>query len=203
MENKSKLTVKDTVSKMIWKIEHPIDKGSATALLANLRNSAQTELSNSNNIWPFLFENMPEEFLSTNGQETPEEAAIVTTLQLYAICMQGSSATVRNDEGFAGSIGASLKAGKIASEDTTALDRRFNVLISKDTFPGLVYQLRSIVKLVKSKATLTINFPKLAEDLYSYQKFDPKKVMMKWAIDYYRSPDSQTKETKQEDIDHD
>jgi hypothetical protein len=27
--------------------------------------------------------------------------------------------------------------------------------------------------------------------------------MMKWAMDYYRSPDSQTKETKQEDIDHD
>ena len=185
MKEETTQSIRSVTHRMINVLDTMQKNKSANALLAALRNSVGKPLEQAEDIWPFLFENVPEEFLSLTGVPTKEETVIYTVLQLYAICMQGSNKNVIVDETFKGSIGSSLKAGRKVSEDSSALDRRFNVLIASDSFEELTYHLRQIIILVRSKAELTINFSGLANDLYWFQLGQAQSVCFKWATDYY------------------
>lgn len=191
MEQSDRLRVRDVTNNIIQKIEHANEKSSQrAAMLAMLRNSIGKPLRYANTVWPLLFENLPEYFLSQNGEETEEEKAIYITLQIYALCKQGTSDHVVSDGAFKGSVGASLKAGKSRSEgmeptDSRALDRRFNTMITADTFDEFVYHLIQLIKLVKSRTSMTVNFNRLAEDLFWYQKGFYQKICFNWAQDYY------------------
>ncbi|MCH3987740.1 MAG: type I-E CRISPR-associated protein Cse2/CasB [Lachnospiraceae bacterium] len=195
-EKTEELSVRKVTNKIIQKIESQYGSQRA-AILANLRNTIGKSLTDAENVWPLMFENMPQEFLSKSGEETQEEKAIFTTLQLYAMCMQGASGNVKSDSSYKGSIGASLKSGRSAS-DSEALDRRFNVLITADTFSELTYHLRQIIKIVKSKGNIAINFPKLADDLLWFQRGRQKRICLRWAQEYYsqqqKATDSISKE---------
>ncbi len=184
MSEEKQVSIAAVVHKMIIKIEAMKKTNDAAALLAALRNSVAKPLEEAKDVWPFLFENLPESYLSHDGRITKEESTIFTVLQLYAICMQGAASQVHADETYKGSIGSSLKAGR-AGEDTKALDRRFNVLIASDSFDELSYHLRQIVKLVKSKTVITVNFSKLAQDLFWFQCGHSQQICFQWATDYY------------------
>ena len=114
--------IKAVVSKAIRKLQ---DGGEyqkrRAAILANFRNTIGKDLVEATNVWPFFFEQMPTEYLSINGKETFEERAVYSTLQLYALCMQGSSSKVLEDDGFKGSIGKSIRFGR-TTENAEALD---------------------------------------------------------------------------------
>lgn len=155
-----------------------------TAILAALRNSAGKDLSEAAGVWPFLFENLPAAFLSVSGKPTCEENAIISTLQIYALCRQGTNQTVKADCSFDGSLGRSLSAGR-DEESEKAMDRRFNAMITADTFDGFVYYLRQLVKQVSAKNGMVINFAKLADDLYWYQRGNSRKICFRWATEYY------------------
>lgn len=81
--------------------------------LSNLRKSISKPYENSIEVWPIIFENMPEEFLSHNGKFTREEKVLLTVLQLYAFHQQGFSQSVnykkREDEKYTRNLGDSLK----------------------------------------------------------------------------------------------
>ncbi|MEE3393607.1 MAG: type I-E CRISPR-associated protein Cse2/CasB [Lachnospiraceae bacterium] len=174
------------VKKIIFKINSDLQMGSkGKAELAAFRNSIGKPLNEATEIWPLFFENMPEEFLSNGQYETFEERAVYYTLQLYALCLQGSSDIDISDNKFKGSIGTSLKMVR-DKEDSQALDKRFNTLLASITIDELVTHLRHMIKIAKSsKYAVKINFANLANDLYWYQKGKPSDICFRWANDYY------------------
>ena len=175
-------TVYQTVRVIINTLRDPNEKRGNPGKLAALRNSAGKKYEAAMEVWPLILPFMPEEFIG-KGEPTFAEKAIYITLQLYAIGMQGTAKNVDMDEQ-SNSMGESLNA--LRSNDSKAVDRRFNTLITASTFDEFAYHLRQIFKLVKSKGSFSVNFPKLAEDLYWYQLGKNKQVCLKWAKDYYR-----------------
>lgn len=154
------------------------------AVLAALRDSIGRPLKEADKVWPMLFEALPSSFLGTKGRETYEEAAIYSTLQIYALCMQGAAGSVVATDDMKESIGKSLGTGRRADE-SQALDRRFNAMMTAVTYEEFIYHLRHIIKIVKSKVVITINFARLADDLFWYQMGKNKDICFKWATDYY------------------
>lgn len=193
-------SVRKVTNQIIGKIEQGEKYGiQKAAVLARLRNSVGKPLPEAEDVWPILFENLPQQFLSQSGYETYEEKAIYTTLQLYAVCMQGSAGSVISDPAYKGSIGMSLRNGR-DPDDSKALDRRFGALITADTFEEMSYHLRQMLKVVKSHTGMTINFPRLASDLLYFQLGNQRKICFRWAQDYYsyaKPTDEQKKDDKQ------
>lgn len=148
--------------------------------LATIRKSIGKNYEDDTEVWSILFPLMPQNFLGS-GPLNYEEKALLVTLQLFAIGQQGSNKML-NDE--SNSIGSSLR--RIRDEKSTALDRRFNTMLTATTFDEFTYHLRQIVKLGKAQNTFSVNFPALAEDLFWYQNGRSKQICLKWARDYYR-----------------
>lgn len=177
-------SVYSATSQIINNLSHLLDSSSGKALLANLRNSINRPLSETIDIWPILFENLPESFLGNGGRLTKEEEAILTTLQLYAIHQQGNSDSVLGSGGRWDNIGNSLKSLREA-DNSLAIDRRYNAMITSSTYEELIHHLRQLIRLLKSKSEVKVNYPKLAEDLYWFLRGYEEKVRLKWARSYY------------------
>lgn len=190
MDKEAKITVGKVTSQIIDRIENLSDSQKG-AELATFRNSIGKSITEADDVWPILFRYLPKDFLSETGRETFEENAVFITLQLFAMCMQGSSSVVKSDSSYKGSIGMSLGIGR-DNDDSEALDRRFNALITASTFSELTYHLRQLIKVVKSKEDMTINFARLADDLFYFQLGIGKKICFRWAQEYY----SKTNETQ-------
>lgn len=172
-------------NRIIVRIEHGKEYGvQKAAVLAALRNSIGKPFSEAEEVWPLLFYHLPPEFLSADGHETPEERAIYTALQMYAVCTQGSAGMVKSDPTYKGSIGRSLRSGR-DPENPAALDRKFGALISSDTYEELTHHLRQILKTVKGHAGMTVSFPRLASDLLYFQRGSREKLYFRWAQEYF------------------
>ena len=181
------LSVYGTMMKILAYINSLQEQKNLAANLAAIRNSIGKSDECATEVWPILFPLIPQEYLG-NGSLNYEEKALLTALQLYAVGQQGSNKT-SNDEK-SKSFGGSLH--QIRDKQSTALDRRFNTMLTATTFDEFAYHLRQIFKLGKSKNFFSVNFPELAEDLFWYQKGRDKQICLKWARDYYRPymPDS-------------
>lgn len=171
------------LSELVYLLDTPYGK----AVLANLRKSIGKPITQTVDIWAFVFEKMPENFLSKNGEPTREEKAIITTLQLYALHKQGLNENV-NDmtaEKRYENIGTALKNLR-HEDDKKAIDRRFNTMITSCEFSEITYYLRQMIKILKSRSNCKINYAKLAEDLSNLQdKYKFEKVRFNWAQSYY------------------
>ena len=78
-------------------------------------------------------------------------------------------------------------------------DRRFNAMLTATTFEEFAYHLRQLFKQGKSKSAFSVNFPRLAGDLFWYQNGNSKQVCLKWARDYYKT-EPKTDQTATETI---
>ncbi|KFN89186.1 hypothetical protein TMUPMC115_2568 [Tetragenococcus muriaticus PMC-11-5] len=87
-------TVFATIGKIIGKLDELRNNSSGKAALAHLRNSIGQPLSETVDIWPIVFEQMPDSFLGRSGRLTNEERAILTTLQIYALHQQSRTESV-------------------------------------------------------------------------------------------------------------
>lgn len=190
-----KITVYQLTSKIIFDLNNHLDTSKGKAQLANLRNSIGKPLSQTVGVWPIIFENLPEEFLSKHGQATYEEKAILNTLQIYALYQQGKSekTSLEGEDRYWKDLGYSLRNLRRASEETRAIDRRFNAMITATTFEELVYHLRQLIKLLKSKTEAKINYPKLADDLYWYLRGYDEDIKLRWSRRYYANISSKDK----------
>lgn len=180
-------------NRILTKIENTQNDSVKKAVLANFRKSIGKPFSEMTDIWSFLFENMPEEFLGTDGNETPHEKAIVSALQIYAICSQESNKAVYDTEEKLGNIGQSFSVLRGLTEGQS-IDQRFNTMITSSSFEELTHHMRSMVKILKSKATVKIDYAKLAEDLFWYQCGFDKQIKLNWARSFYRRVDVKKKE---------
>lgn len=186
MDEKSKMTPGKVTGQIIVRMEN-LRESQRRAELACLRSAIGKTLAEADDVWPIFFKYLPQEYLSENGVETAAEKAILTVLEFYAVCMQGASHGVTSDTGFRGSIGKSLASIR-DPEDSSAIDRRFNAMITASTFKELTYHLRQLIKIARSRDGVTVNFARLADDLFFYQLGDGKKTRMQWAKDYYSRP---------------
>lgn len=185
MESKTP-TVYSTANWIVNDLSEKRETPWGKASLAKLRNSAGRPLSDSSQVWPIVLDKIPVNFLGTGDGPTAEEKSILMTLQLYALHQQGKSDTVilKTQEGKWSNIGFSLSALR-TSEDQIAVDRRFNVLITSSSFEELTHHLRQIIKLLKSKTKATVDYAKLAQDLYWFLRGYQESVRLNWARGYY------------------
>lgn len=184
------VTVRSVTNRIVYMLDQTLETSSSKATLANLRNSIGKPLSQSVDIWPLLFENLPEEFLSEGQSESKKEIAILTTLQLYALYRQGKKAPAHESaqEKAYKNIGLSLSALR-RGDNTVAMDRRFNALITAATYDELIHHLRQMIKLLKSKTSgeVDIDFGRLAQDLYGFLIGRDESMRLIWARTYYRT----------------
>ncbi len=188
-------TVYSVANRIVYKLDQTLETSSGKAALANLRNSIGKPLSESISIWSLMFENLPEEFLSQGASLSKKEIAILTALQLYALYRQGKKAPVsqgakepETKEARPNNMGYSLNALR-AGDQTTAMDRRFNALVTAATYDELIHHLRQMTNLLKAKSSgeAEINFGKLAQDLYGFLIGRDESIRLNWARAYYRS----------------
>ena len=183
-------------ARVVFRLGERLESSDTKATLARLRNSISRDISETIAIWPLMFEEMPLEYLSRDGIPTYEENAILVALQLYALHQQGNSKLVHEASG--DSVGKALRA--IRGSDNTALDRRFNVMITSNSFVELTTHLRHLISILKQEADRKIDYAKLAEDFYWYQ-ISPEtanRMRMRWGQDYYFIQEKIRKEEENE-----
>lgn len=170
-------------ARMIFKLGERLDLSETKAVLSHLRHSIGRDISETVEIWPLVFAEVPLEYLSTSGKPTHQENAILASLQLYALHQQGKSKSVHESPG--NSVGKALH--EIRNSENTALDRRFNVLITSGNFKELITHLRHLISIFKQKSDTKIDYAKLAEDFYWYQRSpeSANRMRMRWGQDYY------------------
>ena len=175
-------SVDAVMRKIIAEIEPIKTLGSGKAILAVIRDSIGKELTNAPQVWPMLFANLPEEYLGNKARVTAEENAIYLSLQIYALMQQGSSKLERGEEKSTRNIGETLRALRGDESKTKAMDERFN------TIEELSHYLRQMIKILKANvANPSVNYPKLANDLFWMQKGKRDNILMDWARAYYQS----------------
>lgn len=160
------------------------------ASLARLRRVAGRDAEESSEVWDITLDDMPaglSGFMS-NGSYHPSEAenAIHHALTLYAIHQQGSASDVnaRNV-----SIGKAVKRlmGKTSSDD--GVKSRFKAMTSSEDVHELTYHLRGIIQLLKANGPITLDYPRLAKDIYLFSSPEWRdNVMFRWAEDFYTRP---------------
>lgn len=196
MEEKE--SVFNITSKIVNNIGRDPKSSRSKAILAELRNSIGREYSQTIGVWPILYEYLPERFMSKDGALSNSEKAIITALQLYSIHQQGkdSNVDVWAQKGEWNNIGHSIKTLR-KGEDTTAIDRRFNTLITSSTFDELIYHLRQMIRLLRRESGSKVSYATLANDLYKFLNGSDEAIKVSWGKGYY-SQSSRDENTKEE-----
>lgn len=159
--------------------------------LANLRRSAGKQPGEDPRAWGILFSDLPEDMLAPYGEPSREEWAIHTALTLFAIHQQGNDPLKRsmNQQGASlGDAASRLVAVEGGDEDARErVARRFHQAVLAPDMAAMAYYLRSFIQLLRA-ADISLDYPKLARDLYLYQLPDgAASVRLQWGQDFYRS----------------
>lgn len=189
-------TIYSDTSHIIYQIASNLESSSSKAYLAQLRQSVGRDIYTAAGVFPLIFSNISDIHLGTGGKLTDGEQVIITTLQLYALHQQGKSINVnvmdasdkeknKTEWDRGRNLGAVLNSLR-TEENSKAVDRRFNAMITADSFDELTIHLRHLIKLLKSRSETKINYPQLAVDLYFYQKGFTDELRLKWSRSYYR-----------------
>lgn len=179
--------VYSTTNKIIFSLEESKELSKTKATLSNLRNSVGRPSAENLEGIKLLYQFIPEEFYTKYSKLTYEENAILTTLQLYAIHQQSEVYSVNNTEKKDGWDNVGESIAEIRTEDNfLSLDRRFNAMITSQSFEELSNHLRQLIKILKgSKDIVKINYPKLSKDLYDFARGYDERVRLNWSRAYY------------------
>jgi len=182
----SDITVYKVAASILNFLQNQIGTASGKRLLASLRNSIGKPFSATIEVWPLVFTHIPEQFLGVQSQMTPEERAILTSLQLYSLHQQGKhdSVYLEKEKKSWTNIGHSL-ASLRQGENSIAVDRRFNVMITSTTFEELSHYLRQLISQLKSKSDAKVDYAQLADDLFWFIRGYKERVRLNWARSYY------------------
>lgn len=171
-------------TRIIERIGNTLDNSDTKAILSKLRNSIGQEFTSTVEIWQIMFEELPIEYLSKQGEPTYQEIAILSTLQLYALHQQGIMDSVHKS-----SIGVGKALRIIRDSEKESLDQRFNTMITADSIAELLTHLRHLICILKQKQKedAKIDYGKLASDLYWYQisSDNANRMRLRWGQDYY------------------
>lgn len=187
MVDENKKSVFSVTKQILAKLNAAEDSSSVKAILAKIRRTIGKPLNETVDIWSFVFPELPEDFLGKSNPSA-EERSILTALQLFALHSQGADKSILlKDSKPYQNIGYSLNflRTKDMAEST---DRRFNAMITATDFDELIYHLRHLISILKSKKTESkVDYAKLADDLYWFLKGSEENVRLRWARQYYRN----------------
>lgn len=188
-KQQTKTTVYQVMSKVINQLVNSLEVSSTKAKLASLRNSIGRELGQSNEVWPLILDHMPDEFLGRGEKLNEVEEAVINALQLYALYQQGQNEPMHSTEGKGWeNMGTAFSTLRI-DDNRIASDRRFNALITSDSYEELIYHLRQMISLLKakSKGKIKIDFAKLSQDLFWFNLGYKDNIRIAWPREYYRN----------------
>lgn len=186
----------NTAKSILIKLDSTRDASSTKALLANMRNSADKDISNNVDALAYVFSNLSYGEDDRGGELSYMEQAIFTAIQMYAIHQQSNVESVlkfgNNDENESGEKKNKYKANigdalaTLRSDESESIDKRFNAMITATNFNKLSYHLRQMIKILKSKSDAKVDYAKLAEDLYWFMIGRKEEVRLSWARSYYK-----------------
>lgn len=184
----SRLNVYRETVRILRKLDNTRENPSTKAIFANIRNSINKDSSVNMDALAFVFQNIPEEFLGYNKNLNDYEKAILTAVQMYALHQQAKVESVLNLDYKEGerrqNIGDALSS--LRSDDSKAIDRRFNAMITSSNFEELSHHLRQMIKLLKAKSDAKVDYASLADDLYWFLKNQREGLKIKWSRSYYK-----------------
>lgn len=183
-----KLNVYSETARILRILDNTRDTPSTKAKLASIRNSINKDSSVNMDALAFVFQNIPEEFLGFNKNLNDYEKAILTAVQMYALHQQAKVDSVLKLDYVEGerrqNLGTALST--LRGEDSKAIDRRFNAMITSSNFDELSHHLRQMIKLLKSKSDAKVDYASLADDLYWFLKNQREGLKIKWSRSYYK-----------------
>ena len=186
----SKLNVYSETARILRDLDNSRNEPTIKARLANIRNSINKDSSVNMDALAFVFQNIPEEFLGFNKNLNDYEKAILTAVQMYALHQQANTESVLKLDYKEGerrqNLGDALKTARDKEDDTKALDRRFNAMITSSNFDELSHHLRQMIKLLKAKSDVKVDYARLADDLYWFLKNQREGLKIKWSRSYYK-----------------
>lgn len=184
----------NTAKSILIKLDSTRDASSTKALLANMRNSADKDISNNVDALAYVFSNLSYGEDDRGGELSYMEQAIFTAIQMYAIHQQSNVESVlkfgsddeneSREEKYKANIGDALAT--LRRDESESIDKRFNAMITATNFNKLSYHLRQMIKILKSKSDAKVDYAKLAEDLYSFMIGKKEEVRLSWARSYYK-----------------
>ena len=186
----SRLNVYRETVRILRKLDNTRENPSTKAIFANIRNSINKDSSVNMDALAFVFQNIPEEFLGFNKNLNDYEKAILTAVQMYALHQQAKIESVLKLDYEEGekrqNLGDALKTARDKEDDTKALDRRFNAMITSSNFEELSHHLRQMIKLLKAKSDAKVDYASLADDRYWFLKNQREGLKIKWSRSYYK-----------------
>ena len=191
---KTNNTAYNTAKSILIKLDSTRDASSTKALLANMRNSADKDISNNVDTLAYVFSNLSYGEDDRYVELSYMEQAIFTAIQMYAIHQQSNVESVlkfgsddeneSREEKYKANIGDALAT--LRSDESESIDKRFNAMITATNFNKLSYHLRQMIKILKSKSEAKVDYAKLAEDLYWFMIGRKEEVRLSWARAYYK-----------------
>lgn len=193
MEN-SKLNVYSETARILRMLDNTKNIPKTHGLLANIRNSINKDTAKNIDALAYVFQNLPEEFLGTKKDLNNYEKAIFTAIQMYALHQQSNVNSVLKLDYQNGdkrqNLGDALST--LRSPDSKSTDVRFNAMVTSSNFEELQNHLRQLIKILKAKSEVKVDYASLADDLYWFLLNKKDGVKIKWARSYYGFKKEQT-----------
>ena len=179
--------VYNAIKKNIYVLSNINDVSYVKTQLAILRKSVGNKKIA--DVLPIIIQYIPDEYIGQKAELSDGEQAILNTMQLYAIVNQGNIENLKVVEPSNPweNMGTSLSLlrNSNGSSDKAALDKRFHIMITSETYDEFLYHLRQMIRIIKSKKQIYIDFPKLGEDLFAFLKGKEDDVRISWSRQYY------------------
>ena len=195
----AKLNVYRETARILRLLDNTRDTPNTKAKLASIRNSINKDSTANMDAMAFVFQNIPEEFLGFNKNLNDYEKAILTAVQMYALHQQAKTDSVLMLDYSEGerrqNLGTALST--LRSEDSRAIDRGFNAMITSSNFDELSHHLRQMIKLLKAKSDAKVDYASLADDIYWFLKNQREGLKIKWSRSYYKSNKGDKQNAKQ------
>ena len=164
------------------------DRAGSAAALANLRRSVSQDPGVNPDIWEVTLEGLPPVFVGKTDEATEGEKAVHAAMTLYAVHQQSKTAPMHRQDG--PSLGramgklAKAKATPGAGAASSAVKRRFDALVTAQSFGELVFHARGLIQQLRAE-NLALDYGRFAEDLRKLQI--PQRadsVRRQWGRDY-------------------
>lgn len=184
----SKNTVYKDTSSILRRLDNTRDTPKTRAILANIRNSIEKNISNNIEALAFVFSNMPEEFVGNRKELNNYEKSVLTSIQMYALHQQSKLESVLkldyNDGEYRENLGDALSS--LRGKDSMSIDRRFNAMITSSNFKEFKIHLRHMIKLLKARSEVRVDYASLSDDIYWLLNGQKENIKIKWARSYYK-----------------
>jgi len=157
------------------------------ATLAKLRRGIGKIPGSQPELWDVTLNGLPVSLSSISEEPSIGEWSVHTALCLYALHQQGKDIKNQCMHKTDKTLGLAVKQliDKDKNNEVSVM-RRFHIVASSDTRERFIWQLRSLVQLMKNK-DIPLDYARLARDIYLFQIPDFRDgVRLQWGQDLYR-----------------